>query len=460
MDTWHIRRGSWNGCDLSDPRNIALARTMAPAYLRIGGTSADNVTYDMSMPPEDPPYIPSSRGDDTPDAQIIPHATLNATDWDAVNAFASAAGWEIVFGLNIFDGWEDGDRSWNATRSIALMNYTKTKGYPVVGWEIGNEPNLKHKYLDASEVAKAFGSLYEEMSNIYESTGEGTRESPWLVGPDVTKGQGEFLGSVLTEMPSPGVDIVTWHHYYVAGAGHDTTACDFMEVDFLNAYCDFAEESQEVFTNYTTQRNTGRGTQLWMGETSGAGASTGGSSAVISSFIGVFWYADKLGFAASTGHSVVARQTWLEARGNLHDPAPEFWFALLWKRLVGRGVLSVSKTSGSTTTRSYAHCSSDGSVTAIILNLANSSEVVSWNSGVVESPLEEYHLTSWPSPGDLWSSALAVNGQLANLTETGDVPEFVPHSNSNDTVTVAGLSVVFVIFPEGSVTNCAVDIIV
>lgn len=454
LDLWtlHSAQGIIAEGDLTDPRNIALAKAMGPAILRLGGTAADNVTYDMSMPPEDPPYVPSSRGDDTPGAEIIPHGTLNATDWDTINAFALAAGWEIVFGLNIFDGWEQGTRTWDPTRSIALMKYTKAKGYPVVGWEIGNEPNLKKKYLTAAEDAKAISSLFDEIGQVYDFTGQGTRDSPWLIGPDVTKGQSEYMGAVLDELPSPGVDVVTWHHYYVAGSGGTVTACDFISVDLLEVYCEYAREASLTYKNYSDHRDPSRPTQLWMGETGGAGGATHSSKDVLNKFIAIFWYADKLGYAASTGHSVVARQTWMEVRGPMDNPAPDFWLALTWKRLMGQGVLSVTKTSGSTTTRSYAHCGTDGSVTAVVLNLANSSETVDLGLGGANGiSLEEYHLTSWPSPGDLWTTSLAVNGQQAKLTDSGGVPDFAPRQNTDGTVAVDGLSVAFVVFPPGSV---------
>lgn len=466
MDVYRTRWGGWNGCDLSDATNIALAKAMGPCFLRIGGTEGDNTTYDMSTPAADPSYVPSSRGSDSSSASDIPHGTMTAKQWDDVNTFASAAGWNVVFGLNIFDGWEQGTRTWDPTRTLELMQYTKDKGYNVVGWELGNEPNLASKDLEAAEVGNSFATLFDKISEIYDSTGGGTKESPWLVGPDVTKGgvQDGYFANTLTEIGySPGIDIVTWHHYYVAGSGSPVDASDFTDVSFLDSYAETASQAHDAFDLYRSGRSaaTGRSTHLWMGETSGAGGSTSGSEDVMDKFMGIFWFADKLGVAASNGHTVVARQEWMEARGPLDDngPYPEYWLALVWKRLMGTGVLEVSQSAGASTTRSYAHCASDGSATVVLINVGESDDEVSLNLAqeYPESSRDEYHLTSWPTAGVLESTGLAVNGVQAALTDEGDVPEFAPSVSTASTITLSGRSVAFVVLPEGSIPDCSVD---
>ena len=76
-----------------------------------------------------------------------------------------------------------------------------------------------------------------------------------------------------------------------------------------------------------------------MGETSGAGGACAGADQVIGKFIGVFWYADKLGVAAATGHSVVAKQEFKDLVVSLPGggvrATPGYWVAALWKKLMG-----------------------------------------------------------------------------------------------------------------------------
>ena len=76
----------------------------------------------------------------------IPYRVLTKAQWDGINAFASAAGWQIVFGLNALQGWHGPSGwEWDPSNARELMEYTTRRKFPVVGWELGNEPGLKNK---------------------------------------------------------------------------------------------------------------------------------------------------------------------------------------------------------------------------------------------------------------------------------------------------------------------------
>ena len=76
----------------------------------------------------------------------IPYRVLTKAQWDGINAFASAAGWQIVFGLNALQGWHGPSGwEWDPSNARELMEYTIRRKFPVVGWELGNEPDLKNK---------------------------------------------------------------------------------------------------------------------------------------------------------------------------------------------------------------------------------------------------------------------------------------------------------------------------
>jgi hypothetical protein len=180
MDISKVRSG-FRGYNFTEPVFLALAQTMAPALLRIGGTGQDNYTYDMS-----------GNGTVSADASI-PAGTLTAEQWDEINEFTSAAGWSAVFGLNALRGiGTDGKGNWDSTNAVSLLEYTKLKGYNVVGWELGNEQNLDNKGLKAplepAAYARSFGALRAALLATFGTVGGGTRASPWLIGPDTTKG--------------------------------------------------------------------------------------------------------------------------------------------------------------------------------------------------------------------------------------------------------------------------------
>ncbi len=91
----------------------ALARPLAPAVLRVGGTAADFVAYDLSANPS------------------LPNAgyslLLTRERWDAMHRFAADVGFDVLFTLNAGPGRRRGTnrgtkprgkrRSWSSWRS-------------------------------------------------------------------------------------------------------------------------------------------------------------------------------------------------------------------------------------------------------------------------------------------------------------------------------------------------------
>ena len=59
---------------------------------------------------------------------------MNTSQWDVVNVFVEAAGWDFIFGLNVL---LCANGSWNSTDAKELLTYTTSKGYKV-NWELGN----------------------------------------------------------------------------------------------------------------------------------------------------------------------------------------------------------------------------------------------------------------------------------------------------------------------------------
>lgn len=86
-----------------------------------------------------------------------------------------------------------------------------------------------------------------------------------------------------------------------------------------------------------------QGRELWLGETSSTYG--GGTANASASFVAGFLWLDKLAIAARLQHSVVCRQVFghaaYSAIGEDNMPNPDYWTALLWKRLVSTRVLAV-----------------------------------------------------------------------------------------------------------------------
>ncbi|MGH7295117.1 MAG: hypothetical protein ACRELB_09300, partial [Polyangiaceae bacterium] len=114
--------------DFTRPKLRALASALAPAYLRVGGTTADKVYYDMSDAPVTTPPQPY--------LYVMTHA-----QWDAANDFATATGMRVLFTINGGPGPRDTSLAWTPDNARTLLAYTAGKGFDVALWELGNEVN-------------------------------------------------------------------------------------------------------------------------------------------------------------------------------------------------------------------------------------------------------------------------------------------------------------------------------
>merc|ERR1711971_547031 len=84
---------------------------------------------------------------------------------------------------------------------------------------------------------------------------------------------------------------------------------------------------------------------------------------------------DQLGSLAVAGVKVFCRQTLEATKGypllENYVPLPDYWIALLWRRLMGTKVLSTDSSSRSV--RVYSHCAKEGGVALAWLNIGERS---------------------------------------------------------------------------------------
>lgn len=123
---------NWDALDLKSTKVLNMGKALAPAMLRIGGTSEDFVIFKGSSAAYRTNIL-NSFGEKKNRSNI----TLLASQWDAINQYTQQVGWDMIFGLNIFlrKPWPHGP--WDTTNAEELMKYTISKGYSV-NWELGN----------------------------------------------------------------------------------------------------------------------------------------------------------------------------------------------------------------------------------------------------------------------------------------------------------------------------------
>lgn len=124
-------------------------------------------------------------------------------------------------------------------------------------------------------------------------------------------------------------------------------------------------------------------------------------------------------------HKVFCRQTLMGGNYELVDkesflPNPDYWTALLWKRLMGTKVLEVTPDKSTPHLRAYAHCGHGQGLTVAFINLAgNETYDIAIEGLNVASllPRIEFHLSS----DNLHSKHMYLNGELL-VFENGHLP--------------------------------------
>ena len=126
IDAGNIK-SNWDTINFTATRIINMAKALAPAMLRVGGTEGDFLLFEETT------------DKNKQSINVYSNFTMNTSQWDAVNMFVEAAGWDFIFGLNVLLRVNG---SWNSTNAEELLTYTTSKGYKV-NWELGNGKNLK-----------------------------------------------------------------------------------------------------------------------------------------------------------------------------------------------------------------------------------------------------------------------------------------------------------------------------
>lgn len=195
----------YDGVDFSSPVLRRLAKTLAPAVLRIGGTYSDSLYF-----AEDDEGMPAG----------YKHK-ITGTDLRNMHDFAEAADADILFTLNMVLGPIQKDRTYDPTNQLKLVNYCLDNNlHRFKFWEAGNETNsylfmffpqspwsAKRYARMARRLKEGLGGMLGEKhlfvgpSSLFHSYGE----FPWPFTPNSYKAAMRECGSEF--------DIVTWHHY-------------------------------------------------------------------------------------------------------------------------------------------------------------------------------------------------------------------------------------------------------
>jgi hypothetical protein len=389
--------------DLSNPRLRTLAAALAPAYMRVSGTWA-NTTY-FAENDETPATPPNGF-----------RAVLSRARWKGVIAFAHAVNAEIVTSMAISSGARDAAGRWQSDQARRLFAYTRSVGGRIAAAEFMNEPTLAAmggapKGYDAAAYGRDFKAF---VAFIRASEPDVMVLGPGSIGETTaTQSSADFISTQdMLAASGPGIDAFSYHHY---GA--------------LSQRCAPGQTTPEAALSEAWLASTGRtlayyrslrdelapDKPIWLTETAETAC---GGNPWASTFLDTFRYLDQLGRLAKAGVQIVAHNTLAASDYGLLDektlrPRPNYWAALLWRRLMGTIVLDAGTHKG---IHLYAHCrrGARGAITLLAINTDRTT------SAILRLPVTSERYTL--SADDLQSAEVKLNGTALELGPNDDFP--------------------------------------
>ena len=197
---------------------ISLCRTLGPGVLRIGGNNVDSTFFKQDGAP---PQESMQQNRYVTDARTIGPGAI-----DAFFDFARAAGWKIIYGVNL--GSKD------PVMSAEEAAYAwKVGAKELVAIEIGNEPNLYPKGPNREGIRPGNWGYPEYKAEFIAVADAIKAKNPQILitGPAVTKGT-KWMPLFMADFKDR-VAISTSHVYPLSASMTDPTSPRFTTVEKL-----------------------------------------------------------------------------------------------------------------------------------------------------------------------------------------------------------------------------------
>jgi len=322
--------------DLANARLRHLAAALGPAYMRVSDKWANSTFFQdhgaaLTKPPS---------GFDS---------VLTAARWKTVIQFAKAADASLVTSFAISPGTRSANGVWTPTETGKVLRSTREAGGSIAAAEFFNEPNLAViEGAPKDYTAADYGRDFKIFSAYLRRNSPQTK----LFGPGAVgerKGFAKLPGALssgdMLQASGGGLDGLSYHFYGAfsqrcanMGAQFQIQPAAALSPEWLNA-------SLDDTAYYGAMRNLFiPGRPLWLTETAQAAC---GGDRWAAQFLDTFRYLNQLGLLAGHGVGVSMHNTLVGSDYGLIDqatmqPRPNYWGALLWRKLVGTTVFRVN----------------------------------------------------------------------------------------------------------------------
>jgi hypothetical protein len=429
--------------DLSNARLRKLAAALGPVFVRVSGTWANSVYFHDSDEPA-PHNAPAGF-----------NGVLTRQQWKGVIDFARATNGRIMTSFAFSLGTRDGSGAWTPDQARDFVAYTKAAGGRIAAAEFINEPNFAAQGGAPKDYdAAAFGRDVDAFRRFFrEAVPDGQFLGPGSVGEGGVLGNiptpGRLKTDNLLQATGPVFDVFSYH-IYAALSLRCSAGMPALGITSAAALSkDWFARPDRIHTFYAGLRDRFLpGKPLWLTETADAGC---GGNPWASTFRDTFRYLDQHGRLAQQGVEVIAHNTLAASDYGLldektFDPRPNYWAALLWRRLMGRGALKPAAVAENDLYL-YAHCMPDrrGGVTVLAINAGATPRELQ-----VPVAGERYTLTA----KELDSRTVELNGGELRAGADGSLPRIDGVAFRAGRLQLPATSITFAAFPDAGNKAC------
>ncbi len=431
--------------DLANARLRKLAAALGPAYVRVSGTWANSVFFQDT---------------DAREAGPTPHgyqSVLTQSQWAGVIAFARAVNAKLVTSFAISSGVRDAEGIWTPAQAGPLVAYTKSVGGTIAAAELFNEPTIA---ASGGAPDGYNAATYARDEAAFRTFVQASAPDMLIVGPG-SAGEGGITivpptmpmlhsADLLAADPKPKFDVFSYHYYGAVserceamGPGLGTTAAAALSEQWLSQTDRVFDFYKPLHAQYAPEA------PIWITETADAAC---GGNPWASTFLDTFRYLDQMGRLAKRGVKAIFHNTLAASEYGLIDqsdfrPRPNYWAALLWRRLMGTVVLDAG--SPREGLHLYAQCLR-GHPGGVALLAANNSRT---DRSEITLPTASVRYTL--SASNLQSVSVMLNGKPLKLDPNDDLPEINGRATAAGPMHFAPATITFVAIPEAANAACA-----
>jgi heparanase 1 len=433
--------------DLSNPRLRMLAAALGPAYLRVSGSWA-NTTFFQNTDEPAPAAPPAGF-----------NGVLTRREWKGVVDFAHGANAELVTSFAISPGARDTAGVWTTSQAQLLLDYTHSIGGRIAAAEYFNEPNLPGpggapKGYDAGAYGrdvKLFRAFQLKAAPDMIFVGPGSTSESARTDQTMLPASIQMIPSTdLLTATGPVFDVFSYHSYGAVSSrcAAMTGAAAAPAPDPLSdKWLSVSKEIEAYYGGIRDRLLPGK--PLWITETAEAAC---GGDRWASTFVDSFRYLNQLGLLAKLGVQVHMYNTLASSDYGLLDentfaPRPNYWSALLWRRLMGATVLDPGP-SPAPGVYLYAHCLRDhpGGAALLVINASRDHA----QTLQLPVPSQRYTLTAESLEG----TGVQLNGTALELEADDALPKMMGINTAAGSITFAPASITFLGVEKAQNAGC------